>query len=398
MPCGLFGEEVHRGATRIDARGNCAVFFDLPERIERGEGTLAMTVEDGGVVETATKTIPILLQTIDLIMYPEGGDLVAGLPARVYIEAKTPAKKPADIAGVVVDGRGLVVAGFSTEHEGRGRFDFVPRAGQEYALQITEPSGIRTAYLLPEVKEGGAVLRALEERTAAGWAVRLGVGVTSERVVAVTLSKREAEVASTKVRVRPNGLAEVTLTPPESASGVLVATLWDEEGKPLAERLVYREPAEKLNVEVACDNKSYVPGGTASVTVRTTDDRGEPVSAVVGVTVTDDSVLEMIDKREQAPRLPVMVLIEDDVKELADAHVYLDGQNPEAPLALDLLLGTQGWRRFALVDAARFIEEHGDAASRVLALRVERKLHPPEAPIEDGIFFEDAQMLPMAGL
>ena len=93
-----------------------------------------------------------------------------------------------------------------------------------------------------------------------------------------------------------------------------------------------------------------------NLTVTATDDAGAPVEAVVGLTVTDDSVLEMIEKREQAPRLPVMVLLEPDVRELADAHVYLDPANPEAPLALDLLLGTQGWRRFALVRAAEFLQ------------------------------------------
>ena len=41
-------------------------------------GRFAFVIEDGGVSETATKTIPILLQTVDLAIYPEGGSLVAG--------------------------------------------------------------------------------------------------------------------------------------------------------------------------------------------------------------------------------------------------------------------------------------------------------------------------------
>jgi len=85
---------------------------------------------------------------------------------------------------------------------------------------------------------------------------------------------------------------------------------------------------------------------------------------VVGVTVTDDSVLEMVEKREQAPRLPVMLFLEPEVKDLADAHVYLDPKNPKAPLATDLLLGTQGWRRFALMDMSKFAETYGDEAKR----------------------------------
>src|SRR5262249_17781708 len=51
------------------------------------------------------------------------------------------------------------------------------------------------------------------------------------------------------------------------------------------------------------------------------------------------------------PRLPVMVLLENEVKDLADAHVYLDQSNPKAALATDLLLATQGWRRFATAGA-----------------------------------------------
>ena len=50
---------------------------------------------------------------------------------------------------------------------------------------------------------------------------------------------------------------------------------------------------------------------------------------------------------------------------------------PTLPRAVDLLLGTQGWRRFAFIDPARLVEEHGDAARRALALRMvsERMLY-----------------------
>ncbi len=95
----------------VNDKGLCTVSFKLPARIDRGEGSLAFAIEDGGVVETAAKTIPILLQTLDLTLYPEGGDLVAGLPSRVYFEAKTPAQKPADLVGAVVEqATGQVVA------------------------------------------------------------------------------------------------------------------------------------------------------------------------------------------------------------------------------------------------------------------------------------------------
>jgi uncharacterized protein YfaS (alpha-2-macroglobulin family) len=365
------GKTVFTGPTTVDADGRCSARFPLPKEITRGEGTLAFIIEDGGIVETASKTIPILLQTVDLQMFPEGGDLIAGLPARVYFEARTPTKKPADIAGVIVDEQGETVGEFRSEHEGRGRFAFTPNAESKYSLKITEPSGIKTIFPLPEVKATGAVITATKSRYKSGEPVRLQVASSSSRAVKVTLSQREVEVASTTMDIAASNRIDVVLEPPANVDGVLIATLWDEQGKPLAERLVFRQPEKSVNVVVIFNEKSYTPGSAAKLTVRTTDADGKPVAAVVGLTVTDDSVLELIEKREQAPRLPVMVLLENDVRELADAHVYLDPHNPKAPLAVDLLLGTQGWRRFAFVETTKFLAAHGDTARRVLALRLQ---------------------------
>ena len=368
------GVEVYQGPATVDAKGDSVTRFKLPAGIARGEGTLAMAIEDGGVVETASKTIPILLQTVDLTLFPEGGDLIAGLPNRVYFEAFTPAKKPADLAGVIVAADGKEVTTFRSEHEGRGRFSFTPQKGGKYTLKITSPSGIRTTYPLPEVKGQGAVLRVANDVFAPGEAIVLAVGAApADGSLVVSLAKRERVLAKLPVPAagRADQLATVSFNLSEKdPDGALVATVWNEAGKPLAERLVYRQPAHVVNVKLTADAKQYVPGGKARITVQTTDEKGQPIDAVAGLTVADDSVLEMIKRREQAPRLPVMVLLEGEVRELADAHVYLDPNHPQAPLAVDLLLGTQGWRRFAFVETERFVGAHGDAARRVLGLRI----------------------------
>ena len=364
---------------KVNEKGLCTVSFKLPGRIARGEGSLAFAIEDGGVVETAAKTIPILLQTLDLAMYPEGGDLVAGLAARVYFEAKTPAQKPADLVGAIIEeGTGKQVATVRSEHEGRGRFELTPRAGVKYALRIDEPSGITKTFPLPEVKARGATLRTSQDVVPAGKPVTLSVSLSGVSKAKLTLSKREVEVASAQVGAQ----GQVTLDP-KNADGVLVATVWDHDGRPLAERLVFRQPEKAVNIEVRADKQSYVPGDTVQLTAKTTQD-GKPVSALVMLTVTDDAVLELIEKRDQVPQLPVMVLLEPEVKELADAHVYLDEKNPKARLAVDLLLGTQGWRRFALADAVNFVSRHGDPARRALAVRVPTPYYDGDDDFDDN--------------
>ena len=145
----------------------------------------------------------------------------------------------------------------------------------------------------------------------------------------VTLARREVELASATVALEPGRPAQVSLAA-GAGEGVLIATVWSGQGEPLAERLVFRAPAHALKVALRTDKKQYVPGETVTLTARATR-AGKPVAAVLGLTVTDDTVLEMIEKREQAPALPVMVLLEPEVRELADAHVYLDATTRGRP-------------------------------------------------------------------
>ncbi len=362
------GAQVAQVPGEVNDKGVCTVSFALPKTIARGEGSLAFAIEDGGVVETAAKTIPILLQTLDLGLYPEGGDLVAGIATRVYFQARTPAHKPADIAGVVVDETGRIVSRFRSEHEGRGRFDLLPQTGSRYRLRVEQPAGIKTTWSLPVTSASGVVLRAPRSVTSSNASVRVLVTSTQAQKVRVTLSHREIELSSTVVDLEAARSAAVSL-PAKDHDGVLIATVWNGAGRPVAERLVFRKPARALRIDLRTDKERYVPGDTVHLTARTTRN-GKAVAAVVGLTVTDEAVLEMIERREQAPTLPVMVMLEPEVRELGDAHVYLDDKNPKAPLAVDLLLGTQGWRRYALVKVSKLVQTYGDDARRVLALRV----------------------------
>jgi hypothetical protein len=336
------------------------------------------------------------LQTVDLKMYPEGGDLIAGYPNRLYIQATLPNGKPADLAGkLIAKGSNgsltnVAVAEFATEHEGRGRIQFTPDANKEYFLAINEPVGIKTTFPLPQAKAAGALIRAEQDTFAKGQPVTVLVGSSNQKF-SVTLAKHETVISechvdlSKRSDVKPGSLLPVTFAVPDDLEGVLTATIWSEKDVPLAERLLFRAPQHPLKISIKADKKNYIPGDKAKLTVKATDENDKPVAAVVGVTVTDDSVLEMIEKREQAPRLPVMAFLEPEVSDLADAHVYLDDTNSKAALATDLLLGTQGWRRFALMDLTKFVEEHGDKARRVVALKIQAQHEVMKAMKEDGM-------------
>ena len=68
--------------------------------------------------------------------------MVAGLPKRLYFEAKTLSAKPADVEGRLVVDLGNAVAAFSTVKNGLGRIEFRPATGRCYHAEVTRPSSV----------------------------------------------------------------------------------------------------------------------------------------------------------------------------------------------------------------------------------------------------------------
>ncbi len=373
------GIEIHRSEVALDAAGIASLRFRLPAEIAEGQATLAVTVQDGGVVEPIARAIPIALQRLVIAFYPEGGDPLVGLPGRVYVEARTPRGKPASVAGRVLDSTGEIVARFRTEHEGRGRMTLMPtRSGRAYIALLDEPAGVAEIFPLPEVKREGFTLAALDDVTGIEEPVRLRVAASAAGKARVTLSVREREVAAVRLDLAAGESREIALTPPGSVDGVLRATLFDAAGLPRAERLVFRRPARglRVTVEMRPAGPAQAPlraGGPPraslrspiALRVKTTDESGVPCAATVTIAVTDDALLAAIPRRARAASLVEQVLLGGEVQELADPAAYL-GAGEGAARKLDLLLGTQGFRRFAFQDIARFVALHRDRAERVL--------------------------------
>ena len=95
---------------QTDDQGTVVVHFKLPSAIERGEASLGVTFL-GNPVETIARPLPIVLKKLNVEFYPEGGDLVADLPNRVYFQVRTTLGKPADLKGrLFEDGKALPVA------------------------------------------------------------------------------------------------------------------------------------------------------------------------------------------------------------------------------------------------------------------------------------------------
>ncbi len=374
---------------KTDAQGAVNVRFKLPTQIDKGEASLAVTFTDGGSVETLVRPIPIVLKKLLVEFFPEGGDLVAGVPNRCYFQARTTLGKPAEMKGHIINTKELdvdkeVVAQVETlndpkepgVNQGMGRFEFTPEAGGKYVLRVDAPAGIQQLYQLPAIKDDGVVLK-------------LESGVTTDKdplKLVVTSAKKECSLlvgaycrgrllAHQTVEAKPGQPTPIELKPDSGLGGVYRITVFEDRSAdnsnefiPVAERLTYRIPTERLKLSVTTQRQKFIPGEKVLSVCQATNEKDQPQPAILMVAVVDQSVVNLADEKTHK-LMPTHFFLTHEVKKPEDLEFadFMLTDHPKAPQALDLLLGVQGWRRFAEQDPEIFKKNYPEDAERYLA-------------------------------
>ncbi len=356
----LDGQDLPRSTLVTSASGAGVLKFALPPEIALGDGLLTVLADDGGVTESIAKRIPILLKKLSVSIFPEGGQLVEGLSGRVYFAAKTPLGKPADVSGRIVDDHGATLARFETVRDGLGRVEFTPSTGRSYHVEIDKPLGILEHYALPLSAPTGCVLRSFDDLDGELPALRVSVRCTETRQVTVAAVLRENFLDAATVQVERGKPAIVYLEPKNQAEGddtkalarlqgAARVTVFDEQLNPLAERLVYRNRRARLNIRVV-PNKvgpgfAYSPRDQVTLSISTRSPQGKPQPAELALSVVDDTVLSFADDKT-GHMLSRLYLEPEFPDKVPEPNFYFDLTEAKSALALDLLMGTSGWRKF----------------------------------------------------
>ncbi|MDR2809787.1 MAG: hypothetical protein LBB84_04415 [Tannerellaceae bacterium] len=127
------------------------------------------------------------------------------------------------------------------------------------------------------------------------------------------------------------------------AQGIAVVTLYNGNGQPVAERLVYVHPEKKLYITAEPDKTVYATREKVNLKIKVVDEKGQPVIAQLGISVFDAAY----DNPGDLDNLLTHCFLSSQIRGRIYAPAYyFDEKNPGRAEALDLLLLTQGWRRY----------------------------------------------------
>src|SRR5262249_51042880 len=119
-----------------DRPGKANAHFELPQHIQNGAKLIVQRKD--GASKTKEVPIPVIPSRLTVDFYPEGGDLIEGVPSRVYYRVRTPLGEPAAPEGHVILLLGNEVLDLP-RNQGVGVFAFTPDSNETYKLRVPWP-------------------------------------------------------------------------------------------------------------------------------------------------------------------------------------------------------------------------------------------------------------------
>lgn len=267
-------------------------------------------------------------------VFPEGGNLVSGLPGRMAFKAVGKNGKPVDVKGTLLKGSSPILT-FKSSHAGMGSFEFKPEINTEYHIKIDNSDSL---YNIPKIHVNGIVMQLIKNDDSLVFKI---TGSTSEKKRVFLRLQVRGVVQSVASGVLTDSL-EIKIPTKNVPQGVAEVTLFDEALQPLCERLVFLHPEKRLNIAVDSIKEQYHPKEKVSFKIKTSAN-GKPVPTVLNICVYD----KLFNDRENARDIVNYYYLSTQLRgNIYDPSYYFDNSHKDRLAALDLLLLTQGWRRY----------------------------------------------------
>ncbi len=274
---------------------------------------------------------------LDITFYPEGGYLVPGVECATTFKVMASDGSCAEVNGRIVDADGNEVAALNTEHDGMGLVRFTPRLGVSYMAEVRDAMGREKRAALPAVRDNATVLHV--KRSADSTIVH-AVGAPADKAVIVVQERGQLLAVGQGMVVLDNG---------SMPTGVVQALLLDELWKRLSERMFFNIGDEPGRVAVTTNRPTYDSRELVQVRVAASG-FGVP-QGDYAVSVTDNRSVTV----DSVSAMRVNLLLQSELQGRIHNPAYYFETDSTGLRAhhLDLLMRTQGWRRYDVLAVMR---------------------------------------------
>lgn len=277
----------------------------------------------------------------DLQFFPEGGHLIVGNTQNIAFKAIDPEGWGTEVHGSILKNNQEEICTFHSTHLGMGYFALFTEAGCSYTAVCQNEAGEIIKKDLPLSTDSAYSLSVNQLPDRIHVSVLCPYGNVLDEELSVLVHLRGLPLFKSKV-----GMGGNRLNIPKAGlpSGILHLLLLNSSAEVLSERLVYIQGNDRAQAEITFDKSLYDKREAAEAHLHITNSQGASLEGSFSLSVTDDNLIN-IDSC--ALSIESYFLLSSELKgHIEQAQAYFLPENKAASAQLDILMMTQGWRRY----------------------------------------------------
>ncbi len=335
-----------KGKGTTDAMGNLQVSFvnNQPFILKSGRISTNIRLDEKN---SANKNFHVKSTSNESVVqfFPESGDLVNGISSRIGFKAVSSDGRGINVSGYISNQNNVRLAELKSEHAGMGHFKLLPEITDKYTAHIIFEDGSEKTYPLPNVKTNGYVLSVSNTDTDE-LKIKILTTETAKPNEEITLiAQTNGQVQFVSKNKLTSKTFSASISKKRFPTGILQLTLFSAQNEPVAERLVFINHSDFLQIGLSTDKPEYKKRGKVEMTLDTRDPEGNPTLGSFSIAILDESKVPFNEADETT--IISNLLFSSDLKGFIEQpNYYFDEINEDKIRQLDILLLTQGWRRF----------------------------------------------------
>ena len=228
--------------------------------------------------------LPSNVDPIIVRFYPEGGNLVAGIPTRIGFTAFNKWGIPVDMEGSVLNQNGEAVTPVKTLTRGLGLFSVTNTGQSKFKLLLKTGTEQGQSFELPVPLADGLAISVAKSDTDFIY-TNLIFQDKQKHPVSLIITHGNSVYWAADMDI--NGTGRLKLPSDQLPHGINLLSVFSKEGNLLAERLVFKDNKQALKISVLPEKTKLQSKEKMLVKVQLTDEHNNPVSGSVAVSVFD---------------------------------------------------------------------------------------------------------------
>jgi len=283
----------------------------------------------------------------DVQFFPQSGTFLNDAFQTIGFKAVGSNGMSIEVTGKVLSSKNEECCSFTTFHLGMGKFTMQTQPGESYHALVKSKDGIEKRVELPKTQQTGAVLNLLYNRGRILYEVTNHTGQPDNKLYLLLHSRGKLLV------VQPLQRLYGQIAESELPTGIVSLAVVDSLGITYCERLTFVRNFKFPEMRMTSDKPVYGKRALVNLDFTLASNQFLPVNGDFSLSVTDSRT---VVRDSLSDHIISNLLLCSDIKGYVEAPAtYFADNKMETREKTDVLLLTQGWRRFKTAEVVKGI-------------------------------------------